>query len=90
MYATSTVNHTSMSEDLSEKGGDGQYVTVHTGRVSAHLGDLYLSFTPDEAERLANALLVNAVRARVEIEHATKVEEAPTGFFNGDDITLVS
>jgi len=77
-----------MSEDLSERGEDGMFVATNSGRVSAHLGNVYLSFEPDEAIRLGLALLSNAAKVQAEQslrEHAVAVERAEG--FNPDDNT---
>ncbi len=57
MYATTTVPHFE-PKDLLDKVRPGY------GRVNCHLGDLYLSMTPDEAESFARALQVAAREAR--------------------------
>ena len=100
MYATTTMNHRRMTEDLDDPK-DGQYVTTSINGVAVHFGDGYLSFTADEAERLGSALIRNAAKLRAEealkaaAEAEAVVAEAPVrpepeGFFNGDDITLIS
>jgi len=61
MYAHVTSTHEPMPEQLAE------VVVPRNGHVSCHLsGTLYLSFRPEEAERLAAALFAAAAKARAE------------------------
>lgn len=58
MYATTTVPHQVVPDEVK--------VRAFVGQVSCHLGDLYLAFTPNEADRLAAALVQGAAQARAE------------------------
>lgn len=64
MYATATVGHQPMPDEIKCR-------MAPLDSVAVSLPDLYLSFTPDEAERLALAL----TRTAAEVRAAVKVRE---------------
>lgn len=66
MYVTATVSHAPLP--------DAFLVTTAYGSVNAHLPNVYLSLTPDEARRLAQALVVGALQVDAE-KSAQDIEE---------------
>jgi hypothetical protein len=59
MYVNTTVTHHALPEDLSDK------VVGRDNQVALHLPLVYMSMTPDEATRLATALLHTAAEVRM-------------------------